>query len=69
MAGKKPMHLETTDTGAVKPEAVFTRKQLAASKHFQHRRDALLAVLEEDKRYTVKQAQDLLDAFFGKKVG
>ena len=69
MSGNKPLDLETTDTGDVTPEAVFTRKQLAASKHFQHRRDALLAVLEEDKRYTVKQAQDLLDAFFGKKVG
>lgn len=49
-------------------EASFTKQQLIGSKHFQHRRDVLEALLEADKRYTLQEAQDLIDEFFGKKV-
>ena len=49
-------------------EAAFTKEQLAASKLFSHRRDVLMAVLEDGKSYTVKQAQGLLDNFYGRKV-
>lgn len=49
-------------------EATFTREQLAASRHFQHRRDVIRAVLEEDRLYTLDQAQAAVDAFLGRKV-
>lgn len=52
----------------VKVEATFTKGQLIASKYFQHRRDVIRAVLDDDKRYTIKQAQAAIDDFFGKKV-
>lgn len=52
----------------VKAEATFTKAQLIGSKHFQHRRDVIRAVLDDDKRYTIKQAQAVIDEFFGKKV-
>lgn len=52
----------------VKVEATFTKAQLIGSKHFQHRRDVIRAVLDDDKRYTIKQAQASIDEFFGKKV-
>ena len=52
----------------LKVEATFTKAQLIGSKHFQHRRDVIRAVLDDDKRYTIKQAQAAIDEFFGKKV-
>ena len=57
------MEIENTEA-----EASFTKQQLIGSKHFQHRRDVLEALLEADKRYTLQEAQDLIDEFFGKKV-
>lgn len=65
-----PEAAEAAAPGAepVKVEATFTKGQLVASKHFQHRRDVIRAVLEDDKRYTIKQAQALIDDFFGRKV-
>ena len=63
--------LEPTAAPAPEPpkaEAMFTKAQLIGSKHFQHRRDVIRAMLDDDKRYTIKQAQATIDEFFGKKV-
>lgn len=49
-------------------EASFTKQQLIGSKHFQHRRDVLEDLLEDDKRYTLQETQALVDEFLGKKV-
>lgn len=64
MAVKK----EAKATPGPAPEAAFTKEQLAASKLFSRRRDVVMAVLEDDKSYTVKQAQALIDNFYGRKV-
>lgn len=70
MAKAKTATPEVTEAppAIVKPESTFTKEQLIASKHFQHRRDVIRAILEDDKRYTIAQAQAEIDAFFGKKV-
>lgn len=50
-------------------EATFTKEQLLNSKKYANRRDALAALLADDKTYTFKQVDSLLDKFFkgGKK--
>lgn len=53
---------------AAQAGVTFTKEHLAASKHFQHRRDVIRAILDDDKRYTIAEAQAEIDAFFGKKV-
>lgn len=74
MARPKNNPAETPETAAapaqepLKVEATFTKAQLIGSKHFQHRRDVIRAMLDDDKRYTIKQAQAAIDEFFGKKV-
>lgn len=64
MAAKK----EAKATPGPAPEAAFTKEQLAASKLFSRRRDVVMAVLEDGMSYTVKQAQGLIDNFYGRKV-
>ncbi len=51
-----------------KVEAKFSKQQLIGSKYFQHRRDALTAVLRDDQRYTLKEAEAAINDFLGKKV-
>lgn len=50
-------------------EATFTKEQLLNSKKYANRRDALAALLADDKTYTFKQVDSLLEKFFkgGKK--
>lgn len=53
---------KNTDKTAVKTcEPVFTKEQLVMSEYFKHRRYALKACLDDDKKYTVKEAEKLLD--------
>ena len=47
---------------AIKPTG-FTREQLLKAKVFRDRRDALGAVLEDGKTYTIQEADKLLDRF------
>lgn len=44
-------------------EPTFTKEQLVNSKHFKHHRYALAACLEDNKKYTIKEAEKLLNKF------
>lgn len=50
-------------------EVTFTKEQLLKSEKYANRRDVLTALLEDDKTYTLKQVDSLLDKFYkgGKK--
>ena len=57
---------KTSDEMLAKPvvkasEPTFTKEQLVNSEHFKHRRYALAACLDDDKKYTIKEAEKLLD--------
>lgn len=51
-----------------KAEAKFSKQQLIASKRFQRRRDVLAAVLQDDRRYTLDEAETAVQDFLGKEV-
>lgn len=58
----------TTDEITAEPvkkasEPTFTKEQIVNSKLFKHRRYALAACLEDDKKYTIKEAEKLLNKF------
>lgn len=44
-------------------EPTFSKKQLVNSKRFKCRRYALDACLDDNKKYTIKEAEKLLDKF------
>lgn len=46
----------------------FTKQQLAESKRFKKKRDLLEALLEDDKEYTIAEADGLIDGYLRKKV-
>lgn len=60
MATKKSDTVEAVEQ-AVEP--VFTKQQLVKSKRFENRRDALNALLDDSKSYTINQAQAVIDKF------
>lgn len=41
----------------------FTKEQLVKSKKYEHRRDALNALLEDSKAYSYAQVDDILNKF------
>ena len=41
----------------------FSKEQLAKSRKYVHRRDALNALLEDDKAYSFAQVDDILNKF------
>lgn len=49
---------------ALQAAAAFTKRQLLASRRFapQHK-DVLAALLKQDRRYTIDQAQAVIDGF------
>lgn len=48
--------------------AKYSRKQLAESRLFRENRDLLTAVLEEEKLYSKKEAEDAMEAYRKMKV-
>lgn len=60
---KKMTDKNTTKTAVKASEPTFTKKQLVESEHFKHRRYALAACLDDNKKYTIKEAEKLLDKF------
>lgn len=60
MATKKS---DTVDAVEQAVEPVFTKQQLIKSKRFENRRDALCALLDDSKSYTINQAQAMIDKF------
>ena len=51
-----------------KQESKFSKEQILASKKYVNRRDALGAILADEKQYTFEQVDSLLDKFMKGKV-
>lgn len=49
-------------------EDKFTKEQLISSKRFSNNKDVLSAKLEDDKEYTIKEAQEIIENFMKGKV-
>ncbi len=49
-------------------EPTFDKKKLVNSKRYINNQDALNAILEENKKYTIEQADKLLEKFMKGKV-
>lgn len=44
-------------------QARFSKEDLVKSKKYQHRRDLLNAVLEDDKKYTIQEVDSKIEKF------
>lgn len=49
-------------------ESKFTKEQILASKKYSNRRDAIVAILSDNKTYTLEQVDSLLEKFMKGKV-
>lgn len=58
MAAKK-----TTTGTAARSEAMFSKEQILASARFANRRDLVDALLDEDKSYTMKTVDNLVEKY------
>lgn len=71
MAVKK---LDVTDLSGVKAEKPqlkaieYTKHQLSTSKRFVERKDLINALLDDDKLYTIEQAEKITEKFLKGKV-
>jgi hypothetical protein len=52
----------------IQQESKFTKEQILGSKKYSNRRDVLVAILSDDKSYTLEQVDSLLDKFMKGKV-
>ena len=52
----------------IQQESKFTKEQILASKKYSNRRDALVAILYDNKSYTLEQVDSLLEKFMKGKV-
>lgn len=56
-------------TGTVQTdEPKFSKEQIIAAKRFQHRRDLVAAVLDDDKQYTMTEVETLMEKYMKGKV-
>lgn len=56
------------DTKTAESADKFTKQQLAESKRFKKKRDLLAALLEDNKEYTIAEADAIIDGYLRKKV-
>lgn len=54
---------KSTDNEIIKEENKFSKKQLLSSKRFRDRRDAVGAILEDDKVYPIDEVEKLYKEF------
>ena len=54
---------KSTDNEIIKEENKFSKKQLLSSKRFRDRRDAVGAILEYDKVYSIDEVEKLYKEF------
>ena len=59
--------MKKTDTAA-QPAVRFSKEQLITSKRFAHRRDLLRAVLKDNARYSIKEAERAMEEYMKGKV-
>lgn len=48
---------------ATETEQAFSKEQITASKKYYKRRDLLNALLEDDKQYTLKEVDNIIDKY------
>ncbi len=61
---KKEVEMKQDEVKEVKQEApVFSKAKILASKRYINNRDALGAILDDKKEYTLAEVDDLLDKF------
>lgn len=46
-----------------KAESLFSKEQLLAAKRFQRKRDVINAILEPDKKYTIKTVEQMIEKY------
>lgn len=51
-----------------KKESKFTKEQIVVAKRFQHQRDLVTAVLDDDKQYTMTEVETLMEKYMKGKV-
>lgn len=51
-----------------KKETAYSKEQLIMSKKYKDRNDMLSALLEEDKQYTIKQAEEIMENYKKRRV-
>jgi arginine repressor len=51
-----------------KKKPIFSKRQLLNSKKYQHQKDLLNAILENDKSYSLSEVDKLINDFMKKKV-
>lgn len=49
-------------------QPVFTKADLIKSKRYFHKRDILVAALNDDEMYTIEQVEKLIKTFLSKEV-
>ena len=49
-------------------EAVFTKEQLKNSSYFSNKADLISALLDDNKKYTIKAAEKILQKFLEREV-
>lgn len=59
---------EVKKTAAKKEKPAYTKEQILASERFCNRRDLAEAVLEKDKKYTLEEADKLIEKYLKGKV-
>jgi len=60
--------VETTKKTTKKIERRFTKEQILTSKKLNYSRDLLVAILDEDKTYTLKEVESITSKYLKGKV-
>jgi hypothetical protein len=61
LAAKK--ETKATAESSTKSEPKFTKEQIIRSSRFANRRDAVSACLDDDKQYTMKEVDEIINEF------
>lgn len=49
-------------------DAIFSKKQILSSANYRDRRDLLSVLLNDDKKYSLKEVDKLIEGFMKRKV-
>lgn len=60
--------MDNKEITAANKEAKFTKEELMASKTFADKQDLIGALLMDDRKYTIAQAEKLIDNYLSKEV-
>ena len=49
-------------------DAIFSKKQILSSTNYRDKRDLLSVLLQDDKKYSLKKVDELVESFMKRKV-